>query len=196
MKTEISNSCSNKEDADAARARFEDALSEQIELNNNNSRGRSILPIFLVIVLVPFLLLVLFKIRDNNKSNTINTIESYNMGTEEIASQKKNVYADVIRMNPVYIIYDQDSKSSYDIRRIVFKCDTVEGKTIWASVSLTDYLELFKHDYLEKGFVEHTFDTDNPLRLVGNARKAKDEARNLKEEIGNIYLLHVDELEA
>lgn len=116
-----------------------------------------------------------------------------NFATQKMSDDYSNVYADVISMVPEYYVY---TTNDYSLERritdVVCRCTTVEGKTIWASISISDYPggNAYNEDSLEEQYYSYAM----PLRLSGSVTTAKKVQDRLANILGNIYVLDVDDL--
>jgi hypothetical protein len=123
--------------------------------------------------------------------------ELRNFATEPMNEDYTNVYADVISMEPEYFVYRYKTKNGIKIGNeelweVVCRCETVEGKIIWAT--------FFYHYYPEGGYSKYeadykavTYSRDNPLRLQGKVDTAKEVTDELEDAIGNVFVLDARE---
>lgn len=124
--------------------------------------------------------------------------ELRNMVTDEMDEHFTNVYVDVVSIEPVYFVYHYET-SKYgatlgngDIWDVVCKCKTVEGKVIWANFFYQYYPE-GNYSRNENDYKPFTFSADNPMRLTGKIDMARQIIEELEVEIGNVYVLNVND---
>lgn len=119
-----------------------------------------------------------------------------NMATDEMGERFKNVYADVVSIDPYYFIYEYKTSSS-GVRKtpdqlmyVICKCKTVEGKYIWARFYHSDYPGA-NYDTKEEEFQKKTYSKSSPLHLSGTTFTAKSTMSELGKKLGDVYVLHV-----
>lgn len=119
-----------------------------------------------------------------------------NMATDEMGERFKNMYADVVSIDPYYFIYEYKTSSS-GVRKspdqlmyVVCKCKTVEGKYIWARFYHSDYPGA-DYDTKEEEFQKKTYSKSSPLHLTGTTFTAKSTMSELGKKLGDVFVLHV-----
>ena len=112
--------------------------------------------------------------------------------TETMSKDYTNVYADVISIEPEYFVYTSYNGGSYMIFEVVCRCKTTEEKYIWVSIDRGDYPE---GGWDEDDFESKTYYSFNPMRLKGRVTKSGDIIEKLKNSIGDVFVLDVNELE-
>ncbi|MBR6185343.1 MAG: hypothetical protein IKI05_01515 [Bacteroidaceae bacterium] len=118
-----------------------------------------------------------------------------NMGIEIIEAGYFNVFADVVSIEPEYIIsLHHETKTGKTIgqdtpKSVLCRCLTVEGKTIWASISVHGYPRGKGAE--DKGYETLIYDADTPMHLLGKIDTAKNVAKDLEEKIGKEFVLIV-----
>lgn len=119
-----------------------------------------------------------------------------NMATDAMNKNYTNVYADVISIQPEYIIYRYKTTrygtkiGDGDLWTIVCRCKTVEGKTIWASFFYQDYPG-GNYSKNEKDYKNLSYARSNPMHLTGNIRTAHQVSKELDTTFDGILFLNV-----
>lgn len=122
--------------------------------------------------------------------------ELRNMATDDMDSRFDNVFADVISIEPEYFVYHYNTTKygtkvgDGDLWDVVCKCETVEGKTIWASF-FYQYYPTGNHSKYEVSYQPCFYEPEKPLRLTGYVNTARQIVDELEAEIGNVYVLDV-----
>ena len=124
--------------------------------------------------------------------------ELRNFATETMNDSFTNVYADVVSIEPEYFVYKYDTTKygtkigNGDLSKIVCRCKTVEGKTIWAIFYSRFYPggEYYRN---EEDYKPFAYSYDNPMRLVGGVDEAHQVVDELEDSIGNVFVLVVRE---
>ena len=121
--------------------------------------------------------------------------ELRNMATEEMHSDYANVYADVVSINPVYMLNQITTYShggGVGSQDIICKCKTVEGTHVWVAISKYDYpSDVYS---LPGQYKTVTFEPEHPARLSGYIMTSEEISDKLKVAIGGAYVLRVKDL--
>ena len=123
----------------------------------------------------------------------IHNSELRNFASDSMNDDYTNVYADIVSMKPEYFIYMSSSTSYYGITEVVCKCKTVEGYTVWASISSWKYPGGDSRD--EESYKEYYYSASNPMRLIGSVTTSENVYDNLPNWIGDVYVLNVNSLQ-
>ena len=183
--------CNQKEKDKHIRSDGTEAI-EREKTTERRKQKRNIIRIAIVAVIcVAFAVLVtrcVLKDIDNGKLR--------NFATETMSSEYSNVYADVVSIEPVYFVYEQKTSNSSSkigqgfIKQVICECITVEGETIWASISNLAYPGggLLKS---ESAYKPLTYSKSKPQRITGYVDTARQILPALEYRIGNVYVLIV-----
>lgn len=168
------------------------AMQKRREAEAAANKKKSIVKIVVGLIIVG--LIVVWGIKEAKDSEYRGQLR--NMATEEMDASFTNVYADVISVDPYYFVYQYKTTSSGtkigsgDLWEIVCKCQTVEGKTIWASFFYQRYPG-GNYSKREDDYKTLTYSKTNPLRITGSVDTARQVVKELENEIGNILVLDV-----
>lgn len=139
---------------------------------------------------VVIMVLLLLSIVKKEQDDRINAMPR-NVATEEMSESYTNVYADIVSMNPRYFVtvYGQ---TIYTIVEIVCKCETVEGKVIWAEIPIHLYPEA--DSYKQDNNKSFEYSKSSPMRLKGSMTTSKRIEDSLESSIGNVFVLRVSSM--
>lgn len=110
-----------------------------------------------------------------------------NMETDKMEEGFTNVYVDIVSITPAVSISNRQYPAL--LTGIVCKCETVNGKTVWAYCSVGGGSEL----YVAKNCPPRQYPSDHPRRLQGSIVSAYDLAWDLSSKIG--YATYILEIE-
>lgn len=122
-----------------------------------------------------------------------------NMATESMSDNYKNVYADVISIEPVYGITERKTTRTgapigdESLKEIVCRCKTVEDTYIWAVFFVSEYPGGAYGKSLEE-LTTITYPKDKPERLRGNITTPKKINSELGSTLDVSYILDVGTL--
>lgn len=96
------------------------------------------------------------------------------------ADAGQRVYLDILEIEPTHtLVTIIEGQSTASTERMFCKCRTVNGETVWISISPGDYSKVFTPVMRAK-----YFPSDHPLRIHGVVRYAESEADGLEWRIG------------
>ncbi len=122
-----------------------------------------------------------------------------NFDVDEISDECMNVYADIVYFEPYYIIEETEYKGNIQIgeaeeNRILCKCRTVGGKTVWLEIWVWDYTGTIEYrgenptsDYDVQYF-------DEPIRVRGFISTFQKEIDNAPEGMEDTLVLFVSNI--
>ena len=110
-----------------------------------------------------------------------------NMDDDEVEDGFKNVYADIVSIEPW--VYLSDSQIGL-VSEEIFKCKTVKGKTIWVHIHVGGATK----EYAEEHYPAHTYPSNNPQQIHGKIITAKSLSPDLARDINySTMVLSIDE---
>ena len=104
-----------------------------------------------------------------------------------------NVYADVISMEPYYSVHKKSGSTDLGIIKVICKCYTVEGESIWVSIDINDYPNGDSKN--EENNKAYYYKKSNPLRLIGEVTTSGTIIDEVEDSIGDVFVLEVEKLQ-
>lgn len=162
------------------------------ETEHKKKKTVKIIAILIAVVLAALLII-------NAARNEIHRSQLRNMATEQMDDSFINVYADVVSIEPVFFVYEYQTTSSGapigsgTLCEVVCRCETVEGKTIWATIFYHRYPN-GNYSLRESDYKPLSYSSDNPIRLTGSIVTSRHVAEDMEYEIGDVFVLSVREL--
>lgn len=143
-----------------------------------------------VIIMAVIAIIAVFTVSD--LINRAHNGELRNFVTEEMSNSYTNVYADVVSIEPEYVVYIAYGSTYSQIGEVVCRCKTVENRIIWLVISSWRYPG--GNTFAEDSFEPIYYSKSQPMRLIGEVTTAKEVTDELVNSIGNVFVLRVHEI--
>ena len=124
----------------------------------------------------------------------IHNRELRNFATTEMRTAYSNVYADIISMKPEYFVYSKSVSPYSNITKVICKCQTIDGETIWATFDIWDYPDGNAH--IQTANKPHYYSKSTPMRLTGCVTTAERIDNNLATFFGDVFILDVESMQS
>lgn len=165
------------------------AMQKRIAVMEEANKKKKIIKTIIICAVIAIIALLMVNASIDSEHNS----EFRNFATKKMDDDYTNVYADVVSMEPEYFVYTTYGSSPRSITDVICKCETVEGKIIWVVIDVWRYPE--GNSYDEMSFKTQYYSESNPMRLKGSVTTAKKVIGDLEDEIGDIFVLDVNELQ-
>lgn len=170
------------------------AILKRAAVQEAADKRNKIIKIIVISVVVALIIIGIISAAIHRANNS----QLRNFATQTMNEAYTNVYADVVSMKPEYFVYRYNTTrngikvGNGDLWKVVCRCKTVEGKTIWA-VFFYQYYPEGDYSDNEDDYRSFTYGSVNPLRLAGRVDTARHVIDELEDAIGNVLVLVVRE---
>ncbi|MBQ8537804.1 MAG: hypothetical protein IJ461_10435 [Clostridia bacterium] len=160
-----------------------------IETAKANGHNRKLKRVLILVVAALAILLIVKDINDRAYYD-----QPRNMATDEMHERYTNVYVDVVHVEPVYFVYRRETTSrgipigDEYLHEVICRCQTVEGKIIWASIFYQRYPGGNYSQY-EASYKTLAYSPSAPLRITGMIDLPEQVCDGLESEIGKVFVL-------
>ncbi len=153
-----------------------------------NKKKRIIKIIVISIVVAAIIIGIICAAVDSAHNN-----ELRNFATETMKDEYNNVYAEAVSIEPEYFVYTSNGTTYREITEVVCKCKSVEGKTIWVVFFSWDYPGGSARN--EDAYETLTYSKSSPAKITGYVTTSGSVIKELKNSIGDVFVLRVEDMQ-
>lgn len=125
--------------------------------------------------------------------NSIHNRELRNFATSEMRAVYSNVYADITSLKPEHFVYSTTVSPYSSITKVICKCQTIEGETIWATIDIWDYPNGNAHN--QTANKPQYYSKSAPVRITGCVTTAERIDNDLATFLGDVFILDVESMQ-
>ena len=162
------------------------AILKRVASTEAANKRKKIIKIVVICVVVAIIAIGIISSAIDSAHNS----ELRNFATETMDDDYTNIYADIVSMEPEYFVYSSYNNSPYDISEVICKCETVEGKIIWAAIDIWEYPG---GSSTEENNKPQYYSKTSPKRIVGRVTTSRKVMDELESRIGDILVFDVTE---